>query len=162
MENDNKLMFELLDESVLLEKLIGELYTLFAVYYKDEEIFWTKLANEEGKHALILEGIRPWIAMGATIDQCLLQNLTELKEKNISIKQVIKSAVDNPPTIDIAFNLAYKIERTASEVHYQKMITKETDNKLIQSMQILSAEDQNHAKRIRAMMKTLKIEVIQN
>ena len=129
--NDNKLMFELLDESVRLEKLIGELYTLFAVYYKDEEIFWTKLANEEAKHALILEGIRPWIAMGASVDQYLLSNLAELQEKNLAIKEVIKSAVDNPPTREVAFNLAYKIERTASEVQYQKMISEDTDNKFL-------------------------------
>jgi rubrerythrin len=151
---------ELLEQSIAIEKGIGELYRLFCTYYPEEKIFWFGLAQEEQKHANILEGLRPWVALNGNIDQYLLPDLNELKEINISIRQVIQHAENKRPTREIAFNLAHKIELTASELHYQQIITKGTENKLLQSMQELCGADKDHLKRIKRMMKTLNIELI--
>jgi len=151
---------EILEQSIALEKAIGRLYTLFSTYYYEDQIFWQCLAMEEQKHADTLEGLRPWVAMGGDIKQYLLPNFNELREKNIAIMQVIKRAKEKCPTRQIAFNLAYKIELTASELHYQKIITKNSDNKLLNSMQELCGADKDHAKRIKKMMNTFNIAII--
>jgi len=160
MNNKNEIL-ELLKKSISLEKRIGQLYTLFAQYYEEDNLFWKDLAEEENKHARTLEGLQPWLNMGANLDDYILQNLNELTEKNISLKKVIQFALDEPPTREMAFNVALKIELTASELHYQKIITKHTDDKLLQSMQELCGADKDHAKRIRKMMKSLNIDHVQ-
>ena len=155
-------MSEVLEQSIALEEGIRDLYHLFANSYPEERTYWLRLAKDEQHHADILEGLRPWVAMGTDVDQFLLPDIQELKEKNLAIKHAITMAGEEHPTRAIAFNLAHKIELTASELHYQKIITQTTDNKLLASMQELCGADKDHLKRIKKMMKTLKIEVIEN
>lgn len=153
---------KILEQSIALEKGIRDLYFLLADYYHEDKIFWKKLAVEEQKHADVLTGLRPWAAMGGNIEQYLLPDLEELIEKNIAIKKVIQRAKDQRPSREVAFSLAYKIELTASEIHYQNVITKDTDNKLLLSMQELCGADKDHAKRIRKRMDSLGIEIVKS
>lgn len=153
---------EILEQSIAIEEGIGELYKLFASYYQEDTIFWSCLSKEEKTHANILSGLRPWIAMGGKIDQYLLPNLKELKEQNAAIKKVIQHARDERPNREIAFNLAHKLELTAAELHYQKIITKNADSKLLLSMQELCNADKDHLKRIRTMMNSLNIKLMDN
>lgn len=155
-------MSELLEESIKIERGIGDLYFLFAQLYKEDKKFWEKLASEEDKHAQVLEGLRPWAAMGGDIDGLLLQNYKELKARNIAIKKVFEECRKHSPTREVAYNAAYQLELTASELHYQQIITKDTDNKLLHSMQELSGADKDHIKRIKKRMDTIGIEVMQD
>lgn len=152
---------ELLEQSINLEKGIGELYYLFSTYHPEDKKFWTRLAKEEQKHANVLEGLRPWAAMGGNIDKYLLLDFHELKARNIAIRKVIQQIRKEHPSREFAFNIAYQLELTASEIHYQKIITQDTENKLLISMQELSGADKDHLKRIKKMMASLKIEVVQ-
>ncbi len=119
------------------------------------------MSNDEETHANILEGLNSWITMGADTTQFLTSDLQELHDKNSAIEAIIKRAKEEKPTREIAFNLAYRIEFTASEVHFQKLMSTTSDNKLLIAMQELCNADKNHQKRIKRMMDTLKIEVIQ-
>ena len=100
--------------------------------------------------------------MGGNIDKFLLQNFHEIKSRNVAIKKVFDQVRKNTPPREVAYNAAYQLELTASELHYQKIITKDTDNKLLISMQELSGADKDHIKRIKKRMDSLGIEVMQD
>lgn len=151
---------EFLEESIKLERHIGDIYYLFAQIFTEDKIFWSRLSEEEDKHANVLEGLRPWAAMKLKIDQLLLPDFKELKIRNAAVKEVFEMARKHSPTREIAYNAAYQLELTASEIHYQKLITEKTDNKLVKSMQQLNGEDKNHLKRIKRRMDKLGIKVI--
>ena len=148
-----------LEEGIKLELGIGELYKLFSSYYPEDETFWFRLYQDENKHATVLEALRPWVALGIEKKKFILPDLIELKNKNIAIKKIIQKAKEEKPSRETAFNLAYKIELTASEVHFQKKMSEDPDNKLLQAMQELCGADKDHQKRIRRMMNSLGIEV---
>lgn len=153
-------MSELLEESIKIERGIGDLYFLFAQLYKEDKKFWELLASEEDTHAQVLEGLRPWAAMGSNVDELLLPDFKEIKARNISIKKVFDQVRKKTPPREMAFNAAYQLELTASELHYQKIITKDTENKLLLSMQELGGADKDHIKRIKKRMDSLGIEVM--
>lgn len=154
-------MANILKQSISLEKAIAQLYKLFYSYYEEDRIFWERMALDEERHANILEGLTSWIAMGADTSKLLLSDLQELHNKNAAIEAIIKQATEEPPTREIAFNLAYRIEFTASEMHFQKIMSEKTDSKLLLAMQELCNADKNHQKRIRKIMDTLGIAVIE-
>lgn len=157
-----KTVSQLLEASIKLERRIGDLYYLFSQIYPEDKEFWNQLAEEEDKHAQVLEGLRPWAAMGGNIDPLLLSDFRELKARNIAIKKVFEQIRKHTPPKDVAFNAAYQLELTASEIHFQKMITEDTDNKLLLSMQELCGADKDHMKRIKTRMDKLGIEVIKD
>ena len=97
----------LLEESIRLERGIGDIYFLFAQIYPEDEKFWTQLAAEEDKHANVLEGLRPWLAMGVDVDPLLLPDLKELKHRNRAIRKVFAEARKHTPSKEIAYNAAY-------------------------------------------------------
>jgi methylthioribose-1-phosphate isomerase len=162
MNKNREIILKILEESIKLEKSIGNLYMLFHTYYTEDKTFWYRMATDEQKHATIIEGLRPWINLGARIDDFLLDDLQELKDKNSAIEAIIEKAEEEKPTRETAFNLAYRIEVTASEIHYQKIMTEQTDNKLLVAMQELCNADKDHQKRIRKMMDTIGIKLIKD
>ena len=151
---------EMLKQSIALEKAIGQLYKLFQSNYEEDRAFWERMAEDEEHHANILEGLSSWITMGVDTSKFLVSDLQELCDKNAAIEAIIERVKEKTPTRETAFNLAYKIEFTASEVHFQKIMTENTDSKLLHAMQELCNADKNHQKRIRKMMDTLGIEVM--
>lgn len=155
-------MPSILEDGIQLELNIGELYKLFSVYFPEDKVFWANLSMEEKKHANILEGLKPWIAMGVDKEKYILSDPLELKNKLIALKKIIQEAIANPPSRETAFNLAYKIELTASEIHFQKKMSQEADNKLLKAMQELCGADKDHQRRIRKMMDTLGIQLLHN
>ena len=149
---------EILEESIALEKNIGELYKLFAAIHEEDEVFWFRLADEEGKHAMILEGLRPWASMGVDVKKYLLSDVKALRENNASIKAVIDRVSQQHPDREVTFQLASKIERTASEIHFQKLMNVDVDNRLLTAMRELCDADKDHLKRINTRMRSLGID----
>jgi hypothetical protein len=148
---------DLLEESINLENNIGELYKLFAATHKEDEIFWCRLAEEEKKHAMILMGLRPWAALGVNVKKYLLPDINALRENNASIMAVIDLASKETPDRTTTFRLASRIERTISEIHFQKLMNLEVDNKLLSAMRDLCEADKDHLKRINRRMSSLDI-----
>lgn len=148
---------EILEESIALEENIGDLYKLFAAIHPEDEVFWFRLADEEKKHAMILAALRPWAALGADVKKYLLKDLKALRNNNVSIRKVIDRASDHHPGREVTFQLASKIERTASEIHFQKLMNIDVDDKLLAAMRELCEADKDHLKRITTRMKSLNI-----
>ena len=136
-QKQRKLTARVLDLSIALEEKIGRIYAIFAKHYPENRIFWSRLKTEEEKHAVILEGLRPWLNMGADIKNLLLPDITELSNRNAALDAVLSSLEHERIDRDTAFNLAYRIELTASEIHFQNIMTENTSNPMLVAMQEL-------------------------
>ena len=71
---------------------------------------------------------------------------------------LLEKYINHPPSREIGFNLALKIEMSAAEIHFQNTMTKSTDSEVLKLFQRLNPDDKDHAERIRAYMKEKGIE----
>ena len=58
-----------------------------------------------------------------------------------------------------AFNAALRIEPSAGEIHYQKVMEKEADSHYVELFQKINAYDKDHERRIRVYMEAHGIQM---
>lgn len=131
------LVLEILDQASSLEKIMADMYTLFEKSFAEDSSFWKQLAYEELNHAALLKSVRNNPIMSnqfihdASSD--FLQEIVTAKEWATSL--LIKFSEVNPDRLT-AFNTAIDAEKTAGELHYQSIMTKESDSWFIKIMEI--------------------------
>jgi ferritin len=156
----NNNITELAEESIKLELNVSKIYYLFHSYFAADANFWRKLVLEEEDHAaLIKEGIEEFEPIGKFPHGILSDRLQDLKETNKKLRSLLKQFKNIPPSRELAFNTALKIEASAGELHFQHFMDKETNSKIDELFQFLNREDKDHAKRIRSYMKDNDISV---
>jgi ferritin len=150
MNND---VISLIDESINLELNVSYIYFIFSELFPDDAKFWRDLVLEEKNHAAIFRSAKDVLTQLKIFPHNLLyHNLQDLKDTNSTLHSLIKSFKNTPPSREEAFNIALKIEISASELHFQDFMDEETNSELVQFFQKLNKNDKDHAVRIRSYM----------
>ena len=159
MSEINKLLvLEILDLASSLETIMADIYTLFEKSFTEDSVFWKTLAYEELNHAALIRSVKGNPAMSEQFihdaPNDLLQEVVKAKEWAISL--FIKFS-EVKPDRTTAFNTAIEAEKTAGELHFQSIMTKESDSWLIKVLQKLNEYDRDHLKRIEEYVKEKNI-----
>lgn len=142
----------LIDEAIQLELNVGELYLLFYRLFPEDSEFWWEIAIEEENHAALLKTVKQMDAIEVTVPSGLLPgNLEEIKKTNLMIRKAMRDFEDQPDRAG-AFRLAYKIENSAGEIHYNAFMKHAPDSRITGVFRKLNGDDVDHAERIRFYM----------
>jgi hypothetical protein len=155
---DKNLILEFLDQASSLETIMADMYTLFEKSFAEDSDFWKQLAYEELNHAALIKSVsrNPAMSEQFTHDapNDLFQEIVKAKEWATSL--FIKFSEVTPDRIT-AFNTAIEAEKTAGELHFQSIMTKESNSWLIKVLKQLNEYDRDHLKRIEAYVKEKNI-----
>ncbi|MFC1490940.1 rubrerythrin family protein [Candidatus Latescibacterota bacterium] len=143
-----------IDESINLELNISELYLIFNNAFQEDANFWWELSEEELNHAeLVRKAGRIDILPDGIVSELLHSILQDLIDDNIEVISLINKYKLTAPSREEAFNVALDVERSASEMHFQKFMENYSDNVLFQLFQKLNKDDKDHYARINTYMK---------
>ena len=155
---NKNLILEFLVQASSLELMMANMYTLFEKSFIEDSDFWKQLAHEELSHAALLKTAisNPEMSKQLVHDASkdLLQEVVKAKEWATSL--LIKFSEVKPDRLT-AFNTAIEAEKTAGELHFQNIMTKESDSWFIKVLQELNEYDRDHLKRINLYMKDKNI-----
>ena len=161
MSEINKLLvIEILDQACSLETIMADMYTLFEKSFIEDSDFWKQLAYEELNHAALIKSVssnpNPTMSEQFIHDapNDLFQEVVKAKEWATSL--FIKFSEVKPDRVT-AFNTAIEAEKTAGELHFQSIMTKESDSWLIKVLQELNEYDPDHLRRIEEYVKEKNI-----
>lgn len=150
---DKNLILEFLDRASSLELIMANMYTLFEKSFAEDSDFWKQLAQEELSHAALLKTAisNPEMSkqLAHDVSNDLLQEVVKAKEWATSL--LIKFSEVKPDRLT-AFNTAIEAEKTAGELHFQSIMTKESDSWFIKVLRELNEYDLDHLKRINLYM----------
>ena len=150
----NEYIKQFLEESIALELYIGDLYQQFSVKFTEASDFWWKLSIEELNHAALIESINDVFLSENLINSDSIENqINELKEMNLQIKQHLDVFRQGTPQRDTAFQIAFEIENSIGEYHFELFMTAQPDSTMMKIMQKLNGDDVNHANRLKQYMK---------
>jgi hypothetical protein len=139
--------------AVDLEAALAELYHHFAYCLPDDELFWHRLSGEEKKHAAMLNGLQSLQDLGMMPGGVLFPRPQELVANLAAIRAHLEVLRAAPPTAEAAFRLALACELSASELHFQTLMSAHSDCPVIRTMQDLGRADRDHIRRLRIRMK---------
>ena len=149
----NKLT-QLAHEAIQLELNVAKLYIIFRDICPDDSEFWWQLVIEENNHAaLIRSGVDFFMEAGLFPKEILPPIISDLQQANDKLIALLEKHDKTLPSREEAFNIALKMERSAGEIHYQRLMTKSADSRMIELFQKLNEDDNNHIERIQAYMK---------
>jgi len=142
----------LIDEAILLELNVSDLYMLFYRHFPEDGQFWWKLAIEEQNHAALLKTIKQMDHFHIQIPREILPaGLEELEAANEKIVLAI-AEFENLQDRNKAFQFAHNIENSAGELHYDTFMNSAANSHIQSVFKKLNGEDKNHAERIRKYM----------
>ncbi|MEN8141716.1 MAG: rubrerythrin family protein [Thermodesulfobacteriota bacterium] len=148
----------LLEESLQLELNIADLYLLFEKLFPEDAKFWWQLSLEEKNHgALIRSGKEMFLPIGQFPHDFIKDRLQILIDTNSEINSLIRKYQDNGPSREEAFNIAFDIENSVGELHYQVFMDREAGSKIDDIFQQLNKNDKDHADRIKFYMQANNI-----
>lgn len=142
----------LLDESIEIELNVSKLYLLYSKIFSEDKDFWWKIALEEQNHAALLKSGKEYLEFGIFPEETVYHDLKKLVESNSEIKGLIENYERRPPLMDEAYRAALRLEESASEIYFQKIMEKDSDSKVIKIFQGLNSMNKNHAERIKSLM----------
>ena len=149
---------QLVDEAINLELNACHLYRIFSEAFPEDAGFWWQLSMEESNHAALLKtGVDYFMDQGLFPYEMLAQRLDDLQAINHELNELIQQFTGDPPTRQIAFWTAMKVERSAGEAHFQNMMSNCQGLKMLELFQKLNGDDKDHAERITAYMKSKNI-----
>ncbi len=151
---------QLIDESIKLELNIAELYNIFDEAFPEDADFWSKLHMEEENHAALIRGVAETYDLSVEFSaDMLFPSLQDLKNANSKIVSLIVEYRSNPPSRETAFTVALEIEQSSGEIHFQRFMEKESNDRIVQIYQQLNKDDKNHAARLRSYMEKHGIQI---
>ena len=150
----------IIQESIKLELNVSDLYMIFYKEFSADSDFWWTLTLEEKNHASLLRRASDSLfSRDKFPEKLLVPELDAILKTNEFLEDTILKFNKNCCTREEAFNLAYTIENSACEIHYQENMEEEEPDQLLKIFQQLNKEDKNHSLRIKNKMKELKIEI---
>lgn len=146
----------IINESIKLELNVSKLYSLFSRSFPEDRKFWITLSQEEKNHARLLRLIQDKVRTnGEVIADFGFAPVSEIVDANQKLNGLLDIYSTSPPDRRTAFQMAYDIENSASEIHYQKAMDKQiSTNSLLGLFQALNKEDKDHANRIQEYLMT--------
>lgn len=143
----------LVEESIRLELTVSELYTIFHGLFPEDAQFWWQLVMEEKNHAALIRAAKDYFEPVGKFPQDLVHDsLQNLKNVNSNLLSLIGTIKDHAPTREEAFNIAFALENSAGELHFQQFMEKESGETTESVFQRLNKDDKDHARRIRSYM----------
>ena len=143
---------KLIDEAILLEMNVADIYDLFHRTFKQDSEFWWKLVMEEKNHAALLKTVKKMNDVDVIIPPELLpESITELQKTNQMIRQYMEETEARPNRAR-AFQIAYELENSAGELHYDSFMHADTSSIPGKLFKRLNGDDIDHARRIRQYM----------
>ena len=143
-----------IDEAIELELNMSKLYGVFSEYIDEDRAFWYRLEVEEKNHAALLKTALDFIRFDKFPSGLVPDNLEILKESNQKIREAIGTFTADPDR-KLAFKLAYALENSAGEVHFQEFMEKKVSDTVSEIFQKLNQADKDHAERILSCWKEL-------
>ncbi len=148
----------LLNESISLELNIGEVYEIFAGICAEDKNFWWELVIEEKNHAAILRsGEESYLKVDMFPSKILANSIEQVSSVNRNLEKLIAKFSDNPPDREAAFNIAFKLEKSAGEIHFQDFMTQNSGSEMDRIFKRLNQDDKDHADRILRYMEQKNI-----
>lgn len=146
-----KKLAQLIEESIKLELNVADLYMIFSKAFPEDHDFWQELHLEENRHADLIKTAKDIRLPGYGFPHKLLaSSLKELRKANNKILSLLRKYKKNPPSRELAFEVAVSVEESAGELHFQRTMDKLPDSGIMKILQELNADEKDHAKRIRA------------
>ena len=156
MENHYTLLF---NEAIRVERNIASFYTLCATHFKDDQLFWQMLSEEEEHHAKILEsGLELLLEQNLFPDSILGLDIEELKATNNKLEEKIAECKENVPGKKEAYTYALELEQASLEFFFQQTTSKRADEKALKIFDNLVGFDKDHAQRIQDLIDTTKFD----
>ncbi len=150
----NEIIKEFIAESVALELNIGDLYQQFSAKFQQDADFWWKLSIEELNHAALIESINDIFLTDNLLSAGSIERqMSELKKMNLSLKNQIDYFKHHSPSRLQAFEIAFEIENSIGESHFELLMTVQPNSTVLKIMQKLNGDDVNHARRMVKYMK---------
>ncbi len=144
---------DVLTLSIELERSVAKLYRLYSYLFGADQAFWWTLSMEEENHAALLQSCLDYFdPAGLVPDHISLGTVETLLKIVHEINEKIELFKSSRPSADEACRYAYQLEISAGEVHYQQMVSTESDQKFNELFQKLNGDDKDHYKRIEAFM----------
>jgi hypothetical protein len=156
MENQYTLLF---NEAIRVERNIASFYSLIATHFKDDQLFWQMLSEEEKHHAKILES-----GLELLLEQSLFPNaiqdldIKELKATNDTLEEKIAECKEKAPDKKEAYSYALELEQASLEFFFQQTASGKSDEKAIKIFDNLVGFDKDHAQRIQDLIDTTKFD----
>ena len=91
--------------------------------------------------------------------EMLGQNPEDIIKANKAVQDTLRICRNKPPSRQEALNIAYQIENSAGEAHFQMFMEKQAETKIEEIFQRLNNDDQDHAVRILRYMDEQGIEL---
>ena len=157
MEHDVAALF---DESVRLELIVSDAYHLFWRLFPGDADFWWRLALEEMNHAALLRSGKELFQPADCFPRHLLcPCLDELRQTSGDLLELMQQFKITPPSRLEALNIAFELEKSVSEQHFQQFMEGEANSSIAKVFQQLNKDDKDHAQRISSYLKQRSLSV---
>ena len=149
----NEINSDFIKESIALELNIGDLYQQFSVKFAEDYEFWWKLSIEEMNHAALIESINDVFLTENLLPSDKIEMQTfNLHKMNDFIRQNIERFKIESPLREEAFKLAFELENSIGESHFELFMTSNPNSVVVKIMQKLNGDDVHHANRMMKYM----------
>jgi len=156
MENQYTPLFH---EAIRVERNIASFYALCATHFKDDQVFWQTLSEEEEHHAKILEsGLELLLEENLFPDAILDLDIKELRETNDMLEEKIAQCQDNRLNKKETYDYALELEQASLEFFFQQTTSDKSDEKAIKIFDNLVGFDKDHAQRIQDLIDNTKFD----
>jgi hypothetical protein len=146
-------LLPLIEELILIELNVADLYLLFSMTFKEDSSFWWQLTMEEKNHAALVRSAKEIYESTGLFPQKLVPKSVEtVKETNRAIRELIAAYKITPPTREDAMRVAYGLEKSAGEIHFQEFMESKARSTVDDIFQSLSRDDRDHSMKIRSYM----------
>ncbi len=145
---------QFIDEAIQLELNAAEIYLIFSEAIPEDANFWATLAWEEKNHASVLRTGKDILMPMDQFPGEILPNVIQvLVDTNLWLNSVKENFAEIKPDRETAFSIAIKIESSAGEQHFQRVMESPSASNVMKILQELCEDDIHHLNRIREYMK---------
>jgi rubrerythrin len=137
--------------AIELELMASQIYMYFHEKFTEEKDFWWELVIEEKNHAALLRSVIPIYEINKEAILKFLPSRELLEETLLKLKEMYTDIQKRDLTLKEAFELAYFLENSAGEAHFQKFLEGEAapSNDVEMVIQQLGRDDILHAERVK-------------
>lgn len=144
---------QIIAESINIELNTSFIYLIFHKLDPEDSLFWWGLVKEEENHAALLNYAKDCLrSMEGLPRKMFVYNLETLQKINRELVSLRENFTNSPPSREVAFTTALKIEKSAYEQHFQMFMDGELDKTTEGIFRKLNNEDKDHEQRISAYM----------
>ncbi len=156
MENQYAPLF---NEAIRVERNIASFYALCATHFKEDQVFWQTLSEEEEHHAKILEsGLELLLEENLFPDAILDLDIKELRETNYKLEEKIAQCREEKLNKKETYDYTLELEKASLEFFFQQTTLDKSDEKALKVFDNLVGFDKDHAQRIQALIDKTKFD----